>query len=341
MVNSELVLSSSPTLLPQVSLARRGLIRQAAAPAPAGALVPLGGVLLEVFAFETRRAGEALSCPPRTVGHTAMALAGGDRRLDWAGPAGAVELCLRAPEERRGGDAAVGKVVFCNRVGETQVYQTDRQNRSAALCACGNATGAAAATLAHCLGRTRLRHNVKLPEGRVEMTATAVQAAGGWRVEQAWGGIGLQTTAANIGGHEAVVCTGTFNDYLVVRLRDRAALEALALDEVLGFWREGRRYGGFANPLQSRLAAVAPGPGRPCVRFFTCGRMHPGAPLTGLATLAVAAGRGGWLGALLRGGEVEHRRGVDALPAVRFLGSRTDDSTEIEFPAIHVTLRGA
>src|SRR2546423_731231 len=83
----------------------------------------------------------------------------------------------------------------------------------------------AAAPLAHCLGRTRLRHNVKLPEGRVEMTATAARAAGGWRVEQAWGGISLQTTPAVIGGRDAVVCTGTFNDYLVVRLRDRAELE--------------------------------------------------------------------------------------------------------------------
>src|SRR5438094_2726525 len=260
MVNANVTLPSPQTLLPEGGLARQGLVRQAAQPALAGELVQLGGVLLQVFAFETRRAGEALSCPPRTVGHTAMALAGGDRRLDWAGPAGAVELCLRAPEERRGGDAAVGKVVFCNRVGETHVYQADRQNRSAALCACGNATGAAAATLAHCLGRTRLRHNVKLPEGRVEMTATAAPAAGGWRVEQAWGGISLQTTAADIGGHEAVVCTGTFNDYLVVRLRDRAALEALALDEALGFWREGRRYGGVAHPLASRLAGVGPGP---------------------------------------------------------------------------------
>src|SRR5262249_6992398 len=178
------------------------------------------------------------------------------------------ELCLRAPEERRTGDAAVGKVVFCNRLGETHVYQTDRQNRSAAICACGNATGAAAATLAHCLGRTRLRHHVRLPEGRVEMTATAARAAGGWRVEQAWGGIGLQTTPASIGGRDAVVCTGTFNDYLVVRLRDRAELEALTLDEVLGWWREGRRYGGFENPLQSRLPAGAPRAGGPPARLF-------------------------------------------------------------------------
>src|SRR5262249_41035206 len=206
-----------------------------------GELVPLGGVLLQVFAFETRRAGESPACPPRTVGHTAMALAGGDRRLDWAGPAAAVELCLRAPEERRAGDAAVGKVAFGSRVGEAHVYQTDRQNRSAAICACGNATGAAAATLAHCLSRTRLRHNVKLPEGRVEMSATAVRAAGGWRVDQAWGGIGLETTPAVIGGREAVVGTGTVHDYLVGRLRDRAQLEAPTPDEGLGFWREGRR----------------------------------------------------------------------------------------------------
>jgi hypothetical protein len=331
-------LTVAPTSPPAPNpLARLGLLREAERPAPAGGLVRFGGVLLEVFAFETRRAGEALSCPPRTVGHTALALAGAGRRLDWAGPAEAVELCLRAPEERRGGDAAVGKVVFCNPLGETHVYQADRQNRSAALCACGNATGAAVATLAHCLSRTRLRHDVKLPEGRVEMSATANRAAGGWRVEQAWGGLRLEATAVELGGRQAAVCTGTFNDYLVVRLRDRAELEALTLDEVLALWGEGRRYSAFANPLQSRLAAVAPGAARPCVRFFTCGRMHPGAPLTGLATLAVAAGRLPWLGALLEGGEIEHRRGVDALPAVRATGR----GPEIRFPAIHVALRAA
>jgi hypothetical protein len=318
-------------------LARLGLLREAPCPTPAGELVPLGSALVQVHAFETRRAGEALSCPPRTVGHTALAVAGSDRRLDWAGPAEAVVLCLRAPEERRGGDAAVGKVVFCNRLGETHVYQADREKRSAALCACGNATGAAAATLAHSLGRSHLRHDVKLPEGRVEMRATASRAAGGWRVGQAWGGLRLEATAAEFGGRPAAVCTGTFNDYLVIRLRDRAELDALTLEEVLRLWGEGRRYAAFANPLQARLAAVAPGAVRPCVRFFTCGRMHPGAPLTGLATLAVAAGRVPWLGALLEGGEVEHRRGVDALPTVRAAGR----GSEIEFPAIHVALRPA
>src|SRR5262245_8199498 len=321
------------------ALTRLGLLREeATAPAPAGDPVRLGNVLLQVHAFETRRAGEALSCPPRTVGHTALALAGADRRLDWAGPAEAVELCARAPEERRGGDAAVGKVVFCNRLGETHVYQSDRQARSAALCACGNATGAAAAALAHCLNRRRLRHNVRLPEGRVEMTAGARRTAdGGWHVEQAWGGIRLEARAEELGGRDVAVCTGIFNDYLVLRLCDRAELEALTLDEVLALWQAGRRFGAFANPLQSRLAAVAPDGGRARVRFFTCGRMHPGAPLTGLATLAVAAGRVDWLAGLLRGGAVEHRRGVDALPAVR----ATPHGAAIEFPAIHVVLHGA
>jgi hypothetical protein len=319
-------------------MARLGLPRQAERQAPADGLVQVGGVLLQVYPFETRRGGEARSCPPRTVGHTAVALAGGDRRLDWATPAEAVALCRRAPEERRSADAATGKVVFCNRLGETHVYQADPHKGTAALCACGNATGAAAAALAHTLGRSRLRHNVKLPEGRVEMTATARRiAVGGYRVEQAWGGIHLRPVAAEVGGREAAVCTGVFNDYLIVRLRDRAELDALTVDEVLALWAEGRRYGAFAEPLQSRLAAIAPGEARPCVRFFTCGRMHPGAPLTGLATLAVAAGRVSWLGAMLRGGEVEHRRGIDALPGVR----ATPRGAEIQFPTIDVVLPGA
>src|SRR5262245_45883571 len=132
-----------PTLAPTSPfapgpLARLGLLRPVAPTVPAQSLVRVGGAQLQVHAFETRRAGEALSSPPRTVGHTALPLVGDDRRLEWASPAAAVELCLRAPEERRSGDAAVGKVVFCNRLGETHVYQADRQNRTAALCACGN-----------------------------------------------------------------------------------------------------------------------------------------------------------------------------------------------------------
>src|SRR5689334_10085393 len=75
--------------------------------APVGSLVQLGGMLLQVFAFETRRTSEPLSAPPRTVGHTAVALAG-DRTLAWANPDTAVELCLHTPEEKRSGDAAVG-----------------------------------------------------------------------------------------------------------------------------------------------------------------------------------------------------------------------------------------
>jgi hypothetical protein len=329
----------SPTIsLAQPPLARRGLLPHPEPPADAEGVVRIGGMQLQVYAFETRRAGEARSCPPRTVGHSAVALAGGDRRLDWAGPAEAVVLCGRAPQEHRSADAATGKVVFCNRLGETQVYQADPSRGTAALCACGNATGAAAATLAHTLDRTRLRHNVKLPEGRVEMTARARRlAGGGWRVEQSWGGIQLRPVAAEVGGRDAVVCTGIFNDYLIVRLRDRAELDALTMEEVLALWGEGRRYGAFGEPLQARLAALAPGAARPCVRFFTCGRMHPGAPLTGLATLAVAARRVSWLGTMLHQGEVEHRRGIDPLPGVR----TTPHGAEIEFPTIDVVLHGA
>jgi hypothetical protein len=331
---SAVVDSAAPTLSPRP---RIGLPGQEARHIPRGELVQLRDSVLQVYPFETRRAGESRSCPPRTVGHTSMVLVGGDRRLDWVEPADAVELCLQTPEEKRSADAAVGKVVFCNRLGETQVYQTDRAGRSAALCACGNATGAAAAMLAHCLGRRRLAHNVKLPEGRVDMKATAtVTEDGGWRVEQAWGGIRLQAAAAEVGVRKAAVCTGIFNDYLVIRLRDRAELEALSMEEVQALWRAGRQFGAFENPLQSRLAAVAPDGARPCARFFTCGRMHPGAPLTGLATLAVTARRVGWLASLLQGGEIEHRRGVDAIPAVRL----TPRGAEIQFPPLHVVLHG-
>src|SRR5262249_62396254 len=98
---------------------------------------------------------------------------------------------------------------------------------------------------------------------------------------------------------------------------------------------EGRRRFGFDDPLRSRLAALSLEGRTPRARFFTCGRSHPGAPLSGLAALAVAAGQVGWLAPLVRAGRLEHRRGTDLLPAVE----ETAEGTRVELSAIHVLLR--
>src|ERR671936_457402 len=64
------------------------------------------------------------------------------------GPAEAAEVCLRKGGPPPSEESAREKVIFCNAQGDTLVYQANRAKSSAALCACGNASGASAALLA-------------------------------------------------------------------------------------------------------------------------------------------------------------------------------------------------
>jgi hypothetical protein len=299
--------------------------------------IGLGDALFQVFPFETRRAGEARTCPPRTVGYTNLLLGSGHGKLN-VGPSEATEVALRHATDPCPAEAAKEKVVFCSRQGETLVFQADRQNRCAALCACGNATGTAAALLGHRLKQRHVRQSLQVPDGRLDMSSTVTPLAeGGWRVEQAWLGIRSRVEPTEMQGRPVAVCTGSFNDYLIVRLSGTDELEQFDLPQVLALWSEARTFSGFDNPLQSRLVALAPRPGqRPFAKFYTCGRAHPGAPLTGMATLAMASGRVDWLGDLLQGAAIEHRRGVDTLPTVQV----TSQGYEIGFPAIDVLLKG-
>jgi hypothetical protein len=323
-------------LLPSVLPPRSGVgpTRLADRGVAGGEFVRLGDTWFRTYPFETRRCGEGRACPPRTVGCVGLLWAGG-HGLDGVGAREAAELCLRGCPMPAPAEAARDKVVVCSRRGQTAVYQADRPNRCAALCACGNATAAGAALLAHCLGRYRPRQPLRLPDGQVEMRSRVVRAGTGWHVDQVWDGIRLQVQPVRLRSREAAVCTGSFNDYLVVLLPGAAELAQLGLEEVLDLWHEARRFAAFENPLQSRLAAIAPHGTRPYVRFYTCGRAHPGAPLTGLATLALAASRLGWLAGLLEGGAIEHRRGVDALPAVE----PGAGGQAIRFPAVDVVLQ--
>jgi hypothetical protein len=71
------------------------------------------------------------------------------------------------------------------------------------------------------------------------------------------------------------------------------------------------------------------------VKFFTCGdRVHPSAPLTGLAVLAIAGARLGWT-ALTSSARVVTRAGAMALPGVV---GRVDGTVDLTFPPLLVEL---
>jgi hypothetical protein len=323
-MSSSSVLSSRP--LPSVRETRPGR----------GRPVRLDRAWFYVYPFETRRCGEATSCPPRTVGWAGMAMTGdaggstGDERL-------AVEICVHGSAAPPSPEAAKEKVTLGNARGDTAVFQADRATGSAALCACGNATAAAAATLALHRGRRQVRQRLQLPDGPIDVVSDVTGThKGSWRVRQSWADIRVTVRQATLLGRRLAVCTGSFNNYLIVPLPDLAALGAFVVEDALALWDEARDSCGFDQILRSRLVALAPSGAEPQAKFFTCGRMHPGAPLTGLATLSMAARHVDWLAALLQGGRLGQRRGVDPLPAVR--GDSQD--LAIEFAAIDVVLHG-
>ncbi len=283
--------------------------------------------------FETRRGGEALTVAPRTTGITALVPSGSP--LPDAGEAAAA--IARVPNLPFSPEAAREKVGFIRADGATAIYQADRQARSASLCACGNATGAAAALLARCLGRPEIRQSLHLPEGQVEARSkVSLTGQDAWQVVQSWEGIELTLAETELSGRRAAVCRGGLNDYLIVRLANAEELDSFDVPDALALWDAVRGPWGFADRLRSRLAVFSSGDRVPRVKFYTCGRMHPGAPLTGLATLAIAAERVSWLAPLLRAGEIAHRRGNDALPRVH----HTARGAAITLPTIDVVLHG-
>src|SRR5438552_1573155 len=84
-----------------------------AKPRPAArGLIKLGDSWLRAFRFETRRCGEAPTCPPRTVGHTCLVLESPSRGAPPVGEREAVALTLRAGNEASSPESAKEKVVF-------------------------------------------------------------------------------------------------------------------------------------------------------------------------------------------------------------------------------------
>ena len=231
-------------------------------------------------------------------------------------------------------EAAREKVVICTPQGETAVYQADRHSRSAALCACGNATAAAAALLAVHGQRTEVRQKLQLPDGQVKVSSRVVSlGSGGWRVQQARRDIQFDVQATTLLGRQVAVCTGSFNDYLIVPLPDPTALAKLDLSDALALWDAARSACGFDCPLR-RPGGSGPGRVAPAGQVLHLWADAPGHPLTGLATLALAADQVDWLAALLPDGRIQHRRGIDDLPAIQ----RGPQTRTVRFAPIDVVL---
>src|SRR5207302_654245 len=83
--------------------------------------------------------------------------------------------------------------------------------------------GAAAALLAGWLGVGQVRQDLVLPDGEVGLEARVSPAEGGWLVEQSWVGVRLAASQVTLAGRDVAVCSGTLNNYLLVRLPDGSA----------------------------------------------------------------------------------------------------------------------
>lgn len=281
--------------------------------------------------FETRRPGESLQSPPRTIGQVCLLLDPHPLHTDGID---AVTICRRFQRHPLPAGAAHGKVVFLSPEGDSHVYQADPDRGAASLATCGNASAASAAFLASYLGTSTTTQHLQTSDGPVRSRSRATPVGESLRVEQTWTGINFAARQVTMLDYSVVICTGTLNDYLLVELPTDHSLEAFGLDAALALWAEARQQFGLADPLRGRLAALSRRGDTPQVKFFTSGRAHPGAPLTGLATLALATQHLPSIHALLAGGRVAHPRGEDQLPQVRI----NADRTEVDLQAVEVYL---
>jgi hypothetical protein len=134
-----------------------------------------------------------------------------------------------------------------------------------------------------------------------------------------------------VGGRRCVLCSGALNHYLIVRLRPGETPSDVAPDDVQAL---AKRFGLDAEPLLARVALVACGDDA-TVKVFTCGaREHPSAPPTGLAALALASQRVGWL-PLAPLAQVATPAGPMQLPRAQWLA---DDTARLDFAPLVVSL---
>lgn len=176
---------------------------------------------------------------------------------------------------------ARGKVVVVTRRG-VQVFQTDAAGRIAPAW-CGNATAAAI----FALGQARQTFVLHGPDGRRCMVKAAVE---GGAVRQVWG-VGAPVFETRTWRGRPLLLTDVFNRYAVIG----GPLPARSKPERV---RRALCGGGLTGKL-----AVLDGE---AVEFHVAGGRHGAAPLTGLATLALAARSVGWIRDALAAGLVRY-----------------------------------
>jgi hypothetical protein len=242
-------------------------------------------------------------------------------------------VALRLAQPLPAPDSAYGKVAIVAG-DDAAVYQLSDCHTRARLVACGNATAAAAACEAERLGAEHVALRVALPRRRRIRVEARVEARGDRAaVAQTWHDVPFSLQGEwQVGGRRSVLCVSPLNSYLLIQARPDEDAAGFPVAEALALWRS---FGLEREPLLSRMAVVQVDGPTPRAKFFTSGdRAHPSAPLTGLAVLALAAGRLGW--SALRAAEVVATPGgVMPLPHAAPLSA---GAARIEFPALLVQL---
>jgi hypothetical protein len=269
----------------------------------------------QVFQFQT-----IVECQPRTVG-TIFLIPESTRLEDWdEADAQTLGRMHELPPETRA--TARGKVVLLEGDARGRVFQV--RQRQATVVACGNATAAAAAVIAHTDGPSSVSFLVDAPGVIARVTARVVGTPT-WRcVEQDWE-VDAEPILSFVDlAGEQVPWVRFLNDYLILKTSS-----LLTPEEVLRFAEHDLKIPG----LRAKVAVVHPG-APPFLRFYGCNGLHGAAPLTGLSTVALAAARLPWLGALTECGVIRHPGGSDRLPKVM----PTEGRTVIDFGAVDVRL---
>jgi hypothetical protein len=190
---------------------------------------------------------------------------------------------------------AAGKVAAI--VGrEVQVFQV-QPGRRAACAWCGNAIAAAAQNL----GRNHITFSALGPGGaRAEVEALVA----GFQVHQAWTMPPARARDVSAWGMQAAMIAA-LNDYAIVLGPLPAPEEADLLRQRLA-----------GKSVAAKLVVVTPAEAAPLVTFYNANGRHGAAPLTGLATLALATRDLPWLRAAIGDGHViyETRAGLRLEP---------------------------
>lgn len=281
------------------------------------------------WSFQTRQVAD----PPgfvRTHGAVVDAGAVPLRAADFA--AAADQVRLDPPP-----DCARGKLAVLSSAGGTAAavaHQLSDHGTASQVVACSNATAAVAAVCAESAGEAEVEVVVELPWGgfvpvHARLAGTTDERS--LTVAQTWDGLEVTVEAeAAVDGHTCARVLGPLNNYLLVRTGPGEQLEEFDLARAL---RLSSNLGLDDEPLLTRIVIVQPEHDHVRTKFFTCGeRLHPSAPLTGLAVLALAAPSLAWFPDVPA---VETPLGPMALPYVR---TRADGRASVDFPPIFVEL---